>query len=411
MLLYRVGQAISAAGQALASLGRPLYRIAATVPPTGTYPQPAYFDPEVARAGRKGRASRKRQLLIVGARSIAAAEGGVEKFAEEFASRLPEHCQATILCLEGQQAPAPDRVGIVPVPRWNAFRTDKVFYFTHSLYLYATRRYDCVLILGINFALLVLLMRLIFWRRATIVVRSGSIDHLLDKWGAATKLFIQCSESMLRLADGVIAVAPNIQQHLTGRGISSQMIRNGLERTTALTSSVERHRKREIVAVGRVTPQKNYRVLIEAADLLKNSDLQVRIIGGPDLSGEHDRLLALLNSRRGTPVTFHGRVARPQVLQYLSEAALFVNTSHHEGMSNAVLEAIQQGTPILLSDIEANRDLGLPERFYFDRHSSQALADSIQAALINPAEYVVSPDHFDSWETVIDNVHAYMERV
>src|SRR5215212_10169553 len=90
---------------------------------------------------------RKVRILIVGARSIAAGEGGVEKFAEEFANRLPEHCQATILCLDGRRGRHSDRVEIVHVPSWDAFNTDKALYFTHSLYLYAVRPYDCVLIL------------------------------------------------------------------------------------------------------------------------------------------------------------------------------------------------------------------------------------------------------------------------
>jgi hypothetical protein len=101
----------------------------------------------------------------------------------------------------------------------------------------------------------------------------------------------------------------------------------------------------------------NYSQLIEAAQLLRHRDVSVTIVGGIDLSGEGPKLKALMEQGAVSNVTLAGAVDRGRVLQLLSSASLFVNCSLQEGMSNAVLEAIQQGSPIILSDIEANRDL------------------------------------------------------
>ena len=107
-------------------------------------------------------------------------------------------------------------------------------------------------------------------------------------------------------------------------------------------------------------------------------------------------------------VSFTGVMDRARVLDCLSRASLFVNCSIHEGMSNAVLEAIQQGAPVLLSDIEANRDLGLPDAFYFDPASSADLASRIEAALETPTDFVVDRRRFDDWDDVIESYERHM---
>jgi len=49
----------------------------------------------------------------------------------------------------------------------------------------------------------------------------------------------------------------------------------------------------------------------------------------------------------------------------LQSASLFVLPSYNEGLSIAALEAAGAGTPVLLSDIEPNRDLGFRTENYF----------------------------------------------
>jgi glycosyltransferase involved in cell wall biosynthesis len=264
-----------------------------------------------------------------------------------------------------------------------------------------------VILLGLNSAMLLLPLRLPFWRNVKVVVRSGSVDYLLDKWGFISKLYFKQAEGLLRFADLVVAVAPSIQRHLAERGILSVVIPNGLSRS-AIPRPVVGGERRDIVAVGRVTAQKNYSLLIEAAQLLRHRGVCITIIGGADLSDESSRLRLLVEQSGCGNVAFAGVLDRALVLDRLAAAALYVNCSVHEGMSNSVLEAIQQGTPILLSDIEANRDLGLPEAFYFDPRSPAELAEKIESALTYPADFVVDPERFRSWDEVVDRYRHYM---
>jgi len=116
---------------------------------------------------------------------------------------------------------------------------------------------------------------------------------------------------------------------------------------------------RLIVAVGRLWAQKRYKDLIWAADLLKcvRDDVHLLIVGdGPEV----DRL-----TRFRDQVEIRDRVhflgERNDVRKILSQADCFWLGSGYEGQSNAMMEAMALGIPVVASDIPGNRDLVIPE--------------------------------------------------
>lgn len=113
-----------------------------------------------------------------------------------------------------------------------------------------------------------------------------------------------------------------------------------------------------ILAVGRLWPQKRYRDLIWAGELLGTlrNDTTLVIVGDGPQAGE------LLRHRDAVSkpdyVRFAG--ARSDVPELLQAADVFWIASEYEGQSNAVIEAMQAGVPVVASDIPGNRDLVLP---------------------------------------------------
>jgi glycosyltransferase involved in cell wall biosynthesis len=340
----------------------------------------------------------KQRLLVIGPRGIDGHEGGVEKFAEEFVRYAHSSAKIAVLTL-GRVVKSDAPVELICAPRSRCLSTDKAYYIFYALSRVIFGRYDRILILGINFAMLVPLAKILYGSRVVVVVRSGSIDYLSNKWGRWMSLLLKQSERLSRYADSVVAVSPSVQRHLATRGVFAKVIRNGLEQRQV---SEYLNRDGTVLAVGRLTPAKNYRALIEAAALLGDRCPPIVIVGGGDHSPEANSLMRLAEYHKATRVTFAGRKSRGEVLGMLRMASLFVNCSVSEGMANAVLEAIQERTPLILSDIEANRDLGFEDRFYFSPTSSVDLAKKMLEALNQPRQFLASPTRFDDWRTAVD---------
>lgn len=346
-------------------------------------------------------ANKRPRILIVGPRGLFGCEGGIEKFTDSFVPRTLKHADIDVLTIIPPDRPLPEGLKAINVPRSKKFKTDKAMYLLYALSRHATQKYDHVFIFGTNFAVLVPFLRMMFWRRAKIHLRSGSVDHVLSKWGPVVRKLLVVTEGFCRYADTVIAVAPSIQTHLSTLGIKAHLIRNGVDKPEGGPPKAER-KPNTLVAVGRVTVQKNYKVLIGAAQILGARSPDITIIGGADLSDEAQALKSMI--RPQDRITFTGALKREEVFSHLLTHALYINCSIHEGMSNAVLEAVQQGIPVILSDIDANRDLALDGRFYFDPENPQALADKILEALAEPAAFTVPPETFDDWDTAIERM-------
>ena len=99
-----------------------------------------------------------------------------------------------------------------------------------------------------------------------------------------------------------------------------------------------------IVASGRLTYQKGFDVLLRAFALARaGRPLRLMVLGkGP----EQSRLQALADELGiAADVELSGHVANP--LPFLRRAALFVLPSRWEGLSNALLEALASGAPVV----------------------------------------------------------------
>lgn len=113
-----------------------------------------------------------------------------------------------------------------------------------------------------------------------------------------------------------------------------------------------------IAAVGRLWPQKRVKDLIWAADLLKcvRDDVHLLVIGdGP-------QRWRLEQFCRQCEITEHVHFLgdRNDVLHLLPHCECLWLGSGYEGQSNAILEAMSVGLPVIASDIPGNRDLVVP---------------------------------------------------
>jgi glycosyltransferase involved in cell wall biosynthesis len=105
-------------------------------------------------------------------------------------------------------------------------------------------------------------------------------------------------------------------------------------------------------AIGRMKVQKNYFFMLDAFAATKDGILVIAGDGKlrPELEA-HARTLGIADR-----VVFLGALGREEVRHFLRAMDVFVQTSLYEGQSNAVLEAMNEGLPMLLSDIPEQRE-------------------------------------------------------
>lgn len=107
-------------------------------------------------------------------------------------------------------------------------------------------------------------------------------------------------------------------------------------------------RKKQIVSVGRLQPQKNHKLLLNAfADFVKvHSDYEMHIFGVGELESDLKKQAEKLNIK--DKVIFKG--FSPNVQQEIWDSAMFVLSSDYEGISNSMIEALAMGVPVISTD-------------------------------------------------------------
>lgn len=154
----------------------------------------------------------------------------------------------------------------------------------------------------------------------------------------------------------VIAVSDAVAASLARYpGPRPRTIPNGVLVTT--TDDVRRRVREEleigpnrplVVHVGNIRPWKGHTTLVKAARALGDSipDIVVVSIGAEKRPGDLDRLRGEAEEEgAGSTLRFLGR--RPDAVDFIASADVFVNPSDVEGLPLVVLEAMMAGTPVV----------------------------------------------------------------
>ena len=201
------------------------------------------------------------------------------------------------------------------------------------------------------------------------VKRIIASERCVDPWKTTAHFMIDRHQA--KYTEAITTNSVGIRDFYAANGIDPNLFRviaNGIEpRNVDDISRDEAFERLEvpsdrklILAVGRLWPQKRYRDLIWAAELIcsMRQDTTLVIIGDGPQRGE------LLRHRDAVTTPKHVRFAgsRNDVPQLLPHADIFWIGSEYEGQSNSVIEAMQAGVPVVASNIPGNVDLVLHDQ-------------------------------------------------
>lgn len=141
--------------------------------------------------------------------------------------------------------------------------------------------------------------------------------------------------------------------------------------------------KLNLLYFGRVTPDKNVDVIIEAFNILcdKYKDIYLTIIGGSGFSKSYVKKIdeMIENSPYNNHIIRMGLTPFEEIKGIMQSQHMFVfpSCARCEGHSNSLNEAMAQGLIPIVSDYHFNRAIVGDERFVVDGYTPQTYADKI----------------------------------
>jgi len=143
----------------------------------------------------------------------------------------------------------------------------------------------------------------------------------------------------------------------------------------------------KLLTVGRLSVTKRFEMLIEAVEILNKQGKNVRltISGG---GGLLDELKNLVEQKNLTGIiNLTGRIETEKMPDVYRQHDMFVSASMQEGMSNAMLEAMASGLPIITTKCEGVEELISDNGIVVGNDSGEMLAETIIRLADNRQQY------------------------
>lgn len=148
-----------------------------------------------------------------------------------------------------------------------------------------------------------------------------------------------------------------------------------------------RDAKIKLLTVGRLSVTKRVEMLIDAVRILHDTgfNAHLTVVGGGALQ---NRLKSLITTAKlDDRIELTGRIEQEKMPQIYRQSDIFVSATLQEGMSNAMLEAMACGLPIVTTPCEGIEELIGDNGIVVGQTSAQAIADAVKSIVDNEQLY------------------------
>lgn len=208
-------------------------------------------------------------------------------------------------------------------------------------------------------------------------------DYKQKKWGRVARFFLRLGEKIaLNYCDASISVSKTMYSSFKERGFekihyipNGTTIREAPEFKEAAKLGIEK--ERYVLAVGRFIVERNFHMLIEAFGEL-DTDVKLVIAGDVRFDPRYaDRLKDMANDR----VVFPGYVTGRLLDELYAHCMFFCLPSSLEGLSISLLEAMSFARPVVVSDIDVNREVAEGVGVFFRNGDKNDLIRALREVL------------------------------
>lgn len=355
------------------------------------------------------------KVVVTGTRGIPNIMGGVETHCEELCPRLA--ALGADITVVRRESYAKDsltewngvKIKDIPSPRKKAF--EAIVHTWRAINYAAREKADTVHINAVGPALLTPYAKL---RGLKVVFTHHGPDYDREKWGRVAKAMLRLGERMgVKYADDVIVISDVIRgiiEQKYGRTSRVHLIPNGVPAPNVCDfpeyfSELGIEPGKYILGMCRFVPEKRLHDLVEA---FRSAPPGYKLVLAGDADFEDDYSSRLKSDARAAGAVLTGFIRGRKLQALLSHAALYVLPSSHEGLPIALLEAMSYGRKVLVSDIPANLEVGLPAANYFRCGDVSDLSVKLQQRLSDPAQPVYDMTKYD-WDRIARQVFEVYE--
>jgi len=142
-----------------------------------------------------------------------------------------------------------------------------------------------------------------------------------------------------------------------------------------------------LLTVGRLSFTKRVEILIDAVEILHKEGCKVHftVVGG----GQFEQMLKQIVADRnlGDIIEIAGRLDSEKMPQVYRQNDIFISASMQEGMSNAMLEAMACGLPIVTTRCEGVQELVADNGIVVERAQAEEIAEAIRKLATDQQSY------------------------
>ncbi len=325
------------------------------------------------------------KIVVTGTRGIPDIQGGVETHCEELFPRLAAMgYDITVIrrsCYVNDTLESYKGVKLVDLyaPKKKSL---EAIWHTYSAVLKARRmKADILHIHAVGPSIAVPFARML---GLNVVMTHHGPDYDRKKWGKLARTVIETGERWgVKNASRVIVISKVINNIIKSKynRTDASLIFNGVNRPTKslrkdYLESLGLESRKYIVTLGRFVPEKGFHDLIKAYSETTASLEGVKLVIAGDADHPDEYSESLKKQAKDAGVILTGFIKGECLNQLMTNAALFVLPSYHEGLPIALLEAMSYDLDVLVSNIPANMidELGVDDHFPVGDTKALALA-------------------------------------
>ncbi len=368
------------------------------------------------------------KIAVIGAKGLPPKQGGIEHYCAEVYPRMAARGHGVDLFARSSYTDTPyskqyesNGVKVISLPGGNIRGIDAFITSMEGAAIATANKYDIVHFHALGPSLFTCLPRII--SSAKIVVTCHGLDWQRAKWGNfSTRLIKMGEKAAVKFAHSIVVVSEALQDYFWQTynretiyipNAPASYFDSGSSFSYGTSLGLEKNKY--ILFLGRLVPEKRPELLLRAFSALKPTGWKLVLAGG--ISDARDFSAKLLQKVAANPhIVYAGELRGTRLAEIVRGAGLFSLPSDVEGMPLAMLEAMQEGVPVVASDIPPHRQLLAQQRgILFEAGNIDSCTRSLEWAINNHTEITLMAIKAQryvmlnySWERITsDNLNLY----